>query len=225
VCVRPPTYEGEAQNRWLLQDVTSHAGRSTYGRSPVPPAAPDSSLRPRAAAAFYRHRPSPAKRRRAPASSETEAAVTITAIRSPSVATNRWRLRPLTFWPWSSPRSPPSAVALAVDPARRWVHVTPRLLAHLSAESVVEAWPVPAVTPLAGSPVSTGPLRILMGEQAPFDAPVDDIQQSLDRRSHLEFAVATTRLRWWDHMFDQIPCGINEVYGVWSGVHPQSVLN
>src|SRR5262245_42250606 len=115
--------------------------------------------------------------------------------------------------------------ALAVDAARRWVLVTPRLLAYLSAEGVVEALPVPAVTPLAEIPVHTGPFRILMREQAPFDAPVDDIKNGIDHRSYIEFAVASTRLRWRDHIFDKIPLGISEVCGVWIGVHPQSVLS
>ena len=61
--------------------------------------------------------------------------------------------------------------ALAVEAACRRVLVTPRLLTHLGAQSVVEALPVPAVTPLAKIPVHTGPLRILMWEHAPFDAP------------------------------------------------------
>src|SRR6185503_3762306 len=115
--------------------------------------------------------------------------------------------------------------ALAVDAARRGVLVTPRLLAYLGAQGIVEPWPVPAVAPLTAIPVHTGPLRILMGEQAPCDAPIDDIKNGIDHRSHIEFAVATTRLGWWNHIFDKIPCGISEVCGVWLGVHPQSVLN
>jgi hypothetical protein len=64
-----------------------------------------------------------------------------------------------------------------------------------------------------------------MGEHAPFDAPVDEIKNGLDYRSHIECAVATTRLRGWEQIFDKIPFGISEVRGVWIGVHPQSVLN
>jgi hypothetical protein len=80
--------------------------------------------------------------------------------------------------------------ALAVETARRGVFMTPRLLADLGAEGVVEALPVPAVSPLAEVPVHTGPLRVLMGEHAPFDAPVDDIKHGIDHRAHLQFAVA-----------------------------------
>ena len=43
----------------------------------------------------------PGKEQAGPAGSETEAAVTTTAIRSPSVSTRRCRLRPLTFFPLS----------------------------------------------------------------------------------------------------------------------------
>ena len=52
---------------------------------------------------------------------------------------------------------------LAVDAARRWVRVTPRLLAYLGAQGVVEALPGPAVTPLAAIPVHTGPFRVSCG--------------------------------------------------------------
>src|SRR5437870_7478400 len=76
--------------------------------------------------------------------------------------------------------------ALTVDAARRRVLVTARLLAHPGAQGVVETLPVPAVTPLAEIPVHTGPLRILMGEQAPFDAPIDDIEDDMDNRPHLK---------------------------------------
>jgi len=115
--------------------------------------------------------------------------------------------------------------ALAVDAARRRMLVTPCLLAHPGAEGVVEASPGPAVTPWAEIPVHPGPFRLLMGGHAPFDAPVDDIKNNLDHCSHIEFAVATTRLRGWDQIFDKIPFGISEVCEVWIGVHPQSVLN
>ena len=100
---------------------------------------------------------------------------------------------------------------LGCRPARRWVLVTPRLLAYLGAQGVVEALPGPAVTPLAAIPVHTGPFRVCMREHAPFDAPVDDIKNGIDYRSHIECAVAPTRLRWWDHMFDTIPFGISKV--------------
>ena len=107
--------------------------------------------------------------------------------------------------------------ALAVQAARGGVLVAARLLAHLGAQGVVEALPVPAVTPLAEIPVHTGPLRILMGEHAPFDAPVDDIKDGIDHRAHIQFAVASTRFGWWDQIFDTIPFGISEVCGVWFG--------
>jgi len=115
--------------------------------------------------------------------------------------------------------------ALAVEPARRWVLVTPCLLAHLGAQCIVEALPVPAVMPLTKIPVHTGPLWLLMGEHAPFDAPVDDRKNGLDHRVHIPLAVTPTRLRWWDQILEKIPFGISEVSGVWIGVHPHSVLN
>ena len=43
----------------------------------------------------------PGKEQAGLAGSETEAAVTTTAIRSPSVSTRRWRVRPFTFLPLS----------------------------------------------------------------------------------------------------------------------------
>ena len=115
--------------------------------------------------------------------------------------------------------------ALAVDAARRRVLMTPCLRAYLSAHGIVETLPVPAVAPLTEIPVPTGPLRILMGEHTPFDAPIDDIKKGIDHLAHIECAVATTRLGWWDHIFDKSPFGISEVCGVGIGVHPQSVLH
>src|SRR5215475_1335251 len=115
--------------------------------------------------------------------------------------------------------------ALTVDTARRRVLVASRLLAHLGAYGIMETLPVPAVAPLTEIPIYTGPLRIFMGEHAPFDTSVDDIKNGIDHCSHIQRAAAPTWLRGWDHMFDKIPFGISEVCGVWIGVHPQSVLN
>src|SRR5262245_13738022 len=94
--------------------------------------------------------------------------------------------------------------ALAVDTARRGMFVTSCLLAHLGAYGIMETLPVPAVAPSTAIPIDTGPLRILMGEHAPCDAPVDNIKNGIDHRSHLQLAMAPTWLRWWDHMFDKI---------------------
>jgi hypothetical protein len=99
---------------------------------------------------------------------------------------------------------------LTVDTARRRVLVTTRLLAHPGAQGVVETLPVPAVTSLAEIPVHTGPLRILMGEHTPCDAPVDDIKHGIDHRPHIELAVAPTRLGRRDQIFDKIPFGISK---------------
>src|SRR5215471_3391400 len=115
--------------------------------------------------------------------------------------------------------------ALAIEAAGRGMLVTARPLANLSAQGVVEALPVPAVTPLAEIPIDTGPLWILMEEHAPFDAPVDDIKNRIDHLPHIELAVPSTRFGSWDQIFDTIPFSIREVCGVWIGVHPQSVLN
>ena len=113
----------------------------------------------------------------------------------------------------------------AVAAARRWGLVTPRLLADLGAQGLVEPLPGPAVPPLAAIPVHTGPLRRLMGEHAPCEAPSNDIKNGLDHRPPLPRAGVPPRLGWWDSMFDTIPCGISEVGGVGIGVHPQSVPN
>jgi len=115
--------------------------------------------------------------------------------------------------------------ALTVETAGRGMFVAPGLLAPVGAQGVVEALPVPTVTPVADILVHTGPLRILMGEHAPFDAPVNDIKNGIDHRPHIQLAGAPTRLGWWDQRLDKIPCGISEVCGVWIGVHPQSVRN
>jgi len=64
-----------------------------------------------------------------------------------------------------------------------------------------------------------------MGEQAPFDAPVDDIENGIDHRPHIEFAAASTRLGWRDQIFDKIPFGISKVCRVWFGSHPSSLPN
>ena len=61
-----------------------------------------------------------------------------------------------------------------------------------------------------------------MGEQAPCDAPVDDIKNSIDHRPHIKRAVAPTRLGWGDHIFDKIPFGIKKVCRVWLCSHPSS---
>src|SRR5262245_4781933 len=66
--------------------------------------------------------------------------------------------------------------------------------------------PVPTGAPLAEIPVDTGPLRIRMREHAPCDAPIDNIKQDRDHRPHIELAVASTWLGWWDHIGDEIPC-------------------
>jgi hypothetical protein len=115
--------------------------------------------------------------------------------------------------------------ALAVEAASRGVFVAPRWLASLGAPGVVEALPGPGIPPLAARPGHTGPLRLLLGEHAPLDAPIDDRKQGMDHRPHLQLAVAPTRLGWWDQRLDKIPVGISAVCGVWIGVHPQSVLN
>src|SRR6516162_4268877 len=83
--------------------------------------------------------------------------------------------------------------ALAIEAAGRGVLVAAHPLANLRAQGVVEALPVPAGTPWAEIPIDTGPLGILMGEHAPFDAPVDDIKNRIDHRPHIERAVASTR--------------------------------
>jgi hypothetical protein len=64
-----------------------------------------------------------------------------------------------------------------------------------------------------------------MGEHPPFDAPIDNIKERMDHRPHSEFAVASTRLRWWDQIFDKIPFGISKVCRVWCGSHPSRIPN
>jgi hypothetical protein len=115
--------------------------------------------------------------------------------------------------------------ALTVEAARRGVLVAARCLAHLSAQGVVEPLPVPAVAPWAEIPVHARPFWILMGEHPPFDAPIDNIKERMDHRPHIEFAVASTRLRWWDQIFDKIPFGISKVCRVWFGSHPSRIPN
>src|SRR5262249_21647162 len=67
--------------------------------------------------------------------------------------------------------------ALAVEAAGCGMFVAPSLLAHLGTQRVVKPLPVPTIAPLMEIPVYTGPLRILMGEHPPLDAPVDDIKE------------------------------------------------
>src|SRR5262249_40356560 len=114
---------------------------------------------------------------------------------------------------------------LAVEAASGGMFVVLSLLAHVGTQGVVEPLPGAAVAPLAEIPIHPGPLRILMREHAPFDAPVDNIKERVDHRSHIQCAVASTWLGWWNQIFDKIPFGISEVCGVWIGVHPLSVLN
>jgi hypothetical protein len=52
---------------------------------------------------------------RAPAWSEREAAVTTTSRNNPRVSTHTWRLRPLTFLPWSNPLSTPPTSVVFTD--------------------------------------------------------------------------------------------------------------
>src|SRR5215471_14041506 len=115
--------------------------------------------------------------------------------------------------------------ALTIEAARRRVLMTACFLAHPGPQGVMHPLPVSAVAPLAEIPVHTGPLRVLMREHAPFDAPIDNIKNSIDHRPYIEFAVAPTRFGWRDQLFDTIPFGIREVCGVWIGVHPSSVPN
>jgi hypothetical protein len=103
--------------------------------------------------------------------------------------------------------------ALTIKAAGCGMLVAPRLLADLGAQSIVKTLPGAAVTPLTEIPVHTRPLGVLMGEHAPFDAPVDDIKKRIDHRPHIELAVAPTRLGWGDQIFDKIPFGIREVCG------------
>ena len=91
---------------------------------------------------------------------------------------------------------------MAVETASRGVLVAPRLLTYLGAQSVVEASPVLNVAPLSEIPVYTRPLWILMGEHAPFDAPVDDIEDGIDHHPPIELAVAPTWLGWRDQIFE-----------------------
>ena len=114
---------------------------------------------------------------------------------------------------------------LAIEATSGGVFVASCLLAYLSAQGIVEPLPVPAVTPWAAIPIDTGPLRIFMGEQPPFDAPIDDIKERIDHRAHIELAMAPTRLGWRDQIFDKSPFGISEVCRVWFCSHPSSVPN
>jgi hypothetical protein len=41
-----------------------------------------------------------------------------------------------------------------------------------------------------------------MGEHAPFDAPVDDIEDGIDHHPPIELAVAPTWLGWRDQIFE-----------------------
>ena len=115
--------------------------------------------------------------------------------------------------------------ALAVQRPSGGVLVAPGLLAYLGAQGIMEPLPVPAVTPLAEVPIDTRPFGVLMGEHAPFDAPVDHIKDRIDHRTHLQRTRVSTRFGGGDQIFDTIPFGISEVCGVWIGVHPQHVPN
>ena len=99
------------------------------------------------------------------------------------------------------------------------------LLAHLGAQGIMEPLPVAAVTPLAEVPIDTWPFGVLMGEHAPFDAPINHIKDRIDHCTHIQRTRVSTWFGWGDQIFDTIPFGISEVCGVWIGVHPQSVLN
>jgi len=109
-------------------------------------------------------------------------------------------------------------------PCRR-VLGTPRLAAPWGTQGVREALPVSTITPWAALPIHPRPLWRLLGQHAPFDAPVDDIKNGMNHRAHIQRAAASTRLGGWNQMFDTIPFGISEVCRVWMSVHPQSVLN
>ena len=113
--------------------------------------------------------------------------------------------------------------ALAVEAAGRGMFVAPSLPAHVGTQRVVEPLPVPTIAPLVEIPVHTGPLRILMGEHPPFDAPVDDIKERIDDRPHIQLAGAPTWFGWWDQIFDKIPFGISEVCRVWCCSHAHNV--
>ena len=115
--------------------------------------------------------------------------------------------------------------ALAVPTACGGLCVAARFLAPAGAQGIRQPLPVSAVAPWAEIPVDTGPLRILIGEHPPCEAPIANIKESLDHCPPIELAVAPTRLGRRDHIVDKIPCGISEVCGVWIGVHPQSVLS
>jgi hypothetical protein len=64
-----------------------------------------------------------------------------------------------------------------------------------------------------------------MREHPPFDTPVDDIEDRIDHRPHIEFTGAPTGLGWGDQIFDTIPFGISEVCRVWMGIHPYRTPN
>src|SRR5262245_43037507 len=113
--------------------------------------------------------------------------------------------------------------ALTVEAARGGVLRATRFLAHPGPQGGMQPWPVPAVAPLAEIPVHTGPLRILMRQHTPLDAPGDDIENGMNHRPHIEFAVASTWLGWWDQIFDTIPFGISKVCRVGFGSHPSRI--
>ena len=100
---------------------------------------------------------------------------------------------------------------LAIKAARGGVCVAALLLAHLGTQGVVETLPIPAVTPLVEIPVHALPLWILMGEHTPCDAPIDNREESIDHRAHIQRAMAPTRFGWRDQIFDKIPFGLSEV--------------
>jgi hypothetical protein len=99
----------------------------------------------------------------------------------------------------------------------------PALLAHLGTQGVMQALPVTTSTPLAKVPLDTRPFGILMGEQAPCDAPIDDIKNSIDHCPHIKRAMAPTWLGWGDYIFEKIPFGIRKVCSVgygWAVIPP-----
>jgi hypothetical protein len=64
-----------------------------------------------------------------------------------------------------------------------------------------------------------------VGQHPPLDAPLDDREDGMDHRPHIEVAVAPTRLGWRDQIVDQIPCSLSEVCRVCLCIPPSSVPN
>ena len=112
----PPRQQHNALGRFRTprdtEDTTpmvTHPCHELSPRGPSDPAQPHLLTSP----------PRRAKRRSAPAGSDTEAAVTMMARRSPSVSIRRGHLRPLTLLPFSQPRSPPSSVVCTLWRSRQ----------------------------------------------------------------------------------------------------------